>query len=318
MEIPQEEFSQTESSGYGLEIPEIFKSIAEAHEFFEYQSRKCVYEYHRILKRVPPEVLEATSDVLLQEYAFLLEKFTASLNRFEQSRGSSLTKKEWMGIKLLKIYQLRHTFLFGANNFKKTGVENWEIFTPIFEEIVSLAASIIEATYKIEPAHLVSLGSSAPEGDTTKLKPFFSLDNGVIIPLYDVATLCRDPILRRRAIRLLRSAPRREGIFDSQLFAIVAERVIAVEEAATTQVTGFNNDINNLEPLINNLVLDVAELGGLRRLTQWPGSSMPQRMEIQDVGPSTASSQPGAFSTSSLLLQPKPIRAAVQLELPPH
>jgi hypothetical protein len=254
--MPQEEFSRTEESSRPLETPETFNSIAEARDFFENQSRKCVHEYHRTLKRVPPDAVEATSNFLLQEYAFLLEKFTAAMTRFEQSRGSSLTNKERMGMKILKIYQLRHTFLFGAANFKRTGVENWDIFNPMFEEIVSLAASIVEiTTYETESAHSMSPGSSSPKGGTTRLKPSFSLDNGVIAPLYDVATLCRDPILRRRAVHLLRSARRREGVFNSQLCAIVAEKIIAVEEAAATQAEGFDDDINNLESLMKNMFL---------------------------------------------------------------
>lgn len=59
-----------------------------------------------------------------------------------------------------------------------------------------------------------------------------SLDNEVVTPLYEVATLCRDPIIRRKAMDLLRSGPRQEGVFDSYLCAMTAEQIIEIEEAA--------------------------------------------------------------------------------------
>lgn len=258
--MPPEALSQKtdEESVRPLQTPEIFTSIAEARDFFEDQVRRCVHEYHRALTSVPPDMVGATSDVLLRKYARLLDEITLARTRFEQSRGASLTNKERMGIKMLKIYQLRHTFLFGAGHFKTTGVENWETLNPIFEEIVSLAASIVETTtttttYETEDS---AQHSMSPGGTTTKpLKPSFSLDNGVIGPLYDVATLCRDPILRRRAVDLLRSAPRREGVFDSQLYAIVAEKIIAVEEAVAAAQADGVNDINDLKSLIKDVFL---------------------------------------------------------------
>jgi hypothetical protein len=64
---------------------------------------------------------------------------------------------------------------------------------------------------------------------TTK-QNLFSLDLGIIAPLYIVVSRCRDPAIRRRGLQLLASCNRREGIWDSTLSARVAERIIAIEE----------------------------------------------------------------------------------------
>lgn len=61
-------------------------------------------------------------------------------------------------------------------------------------------------------------------------KPVFSIDLGIITPLYIVVSRCRDPAIRRRGLQLLASCNRREGIWDSTLTARVAERIIAIEE----------------------------------------------------------------------------------------
>ncbi|OAA70446.1 Zn(2)-C6 fungal-type DNA-binding domain protein [Cordyceps fumosorosea ARSEF 2679] len=58
----------------------------------------------------------------------------------------------------------------------------------------------------------------------------FSLDLGYLIPTFFVATRCRDPSIRRRALRVLQSYPRHEGAWQSGPAAAIAERWIAVEE----------------------------------------------------------------------------------------
>ena len=68
---------------------------------------------------------------------------------------------------------------------------------------------------------------------TTK-QNLFSLDLGIIAPLYIVISRCRDPAIRRRGLQLLASCNRREGIWDSTLSARVAERIIAIEEDGAT------------------------------------------------------------------------------------
>ena len=64
----------------------------------------------------------------------------------------------------------------------------------------------------------------------------FSFDLGYMIPVYLTATRCRDPILRRRAVRLLHDHPRQEGVWESVAAAAVAARWIAVEEEGLGEV----------------------------------------------------------------------------------
>lgn len=53
--------------------------------------------------------------------------------------------------------------------------------------------------------------------------PVFSLDTGIVLPLYFVATKCRYPTIRRKSIALLKSTPRQEGVLNSMLTGRVAE-----------------------------------------------------------------------------------------------
>ncbi|KKY27451.1 putative transcription factor cys6 [Phaeomoniella chlamydospora] len=59
----------------------------------------------------------------------------------------------------------------------------------------------------------------------------FSLELGTTVPLFTVATKCRDPLLRRRSIMLLRN-PRQEGLWYSPAASKVAERIMQIEEGS--------------------------------------------------------------------------------------
>ncbi|KAE8443428.1 hypothetical protein EG329_001910 [Mollisiaceae sp. DMI_Dod_QoI] len=58
----------------------------------------------------------------------------------------------------------------------------------------------------------------------------FSFDLQSVWPLDVIAKKCRNPRMRRRAIQLLKNKPRREGMWDSIVAALVCEWVVNVEE----------------------------------------------------------------------------------------
>lgn len=104
---------------------------------------------------------------------------------------------------------------------KRPGVDNqmlWDGYTESFNQAVSIAESLLQKS------------SSQSSDPSARHRPFFTLDIGVVGPLYDIAHRCRDPFVRRRAIHLLYTYPRQEGMWDSVLVARVAERVMAIEE----------------------------------------------------------------------------------------
>ena len=70
------------------------------------------------------------------------------------------------------------------------------------------------------------------------IKASFALDLGIVPPLFVVATKCRDRKLRRDAIRLLLSSPRREGMWDSILSGRVAQWIMEIEEEGLSHYEG--------------------------------------------------------------------------------
>jgi hypothetical protein len=75
------------------------------------------------------------------------------------------------------------------------------------------------------------------------IKQTFTVTHGVVTPLYMVCTRCRDPTIRRRALRILQTCNRKEGIWDSAQSALVAERIIQIEETAAG---GFVTDASHI------------------------------------------------------------------------
>jgi hypothetical protein len=74
----------------------------------------------------------------------------------------------------------------------------YDFFLPEFCQIISL----------IEEVYCYRFFSSEKRLE-------YRFDGGFVPPLFLAATKCRDRGVRRRAIRLLRAAPMREGVFDS-------------------------------------------------------------------------------------------------------
>ena len=90
----------------------------------------------------------------------------------------------------------------------------YDNYTSSFEHVIDLAAQVVYLT-------------NAQNNGTP---PVFQFEIGVIPPLYMAARKCRDPTLRRRAIELLRQAPKQEGLWDSAQMVVVAERIVEIEE----------------------------------------------------------------------------------------
>ncbi len=94
------------------------------------------------------------------------------------------------------------------------------------------------------------------DGDGT-VKRVLCLDAGIVLPLYFVATKCRVRRIRWKAIELLRRAKRQEGLWNSVLTALVAERVIRIEEEGL----GSDEELVTRENRVRGVILglDVEE-----------------------------------------------------------
>jgi hypothetical protein len=64
----------------------------------------------------------------------------------------------------------------------------------------------------------------------------FEFEFGMIAPLFVIACHCRDPALRRKAIRLMRYLHRTEGAWDTCSAGKIAEGIMEIEERGLTVI----------------------------------------------------------------------------------
>jgi hypothetical protein len=118
--------------------------------------------------------------------------------------------------------KLKRTFTFICFSIDTSRLEDetqWDNFKPQFESMME-DVEVIMRTRNSKP------------------KRVFTLDGPVLVPLYFLATKCRYPILRRRAIALLKDEERQEGIWNSRAMAKVAERIMEIEEREGRGISG--------------------------------------------------------------------------------
>lgn len=136
----------------------------------------------------------------------------AKMHRLISRTGSGMSVSERRETTMLRIKQaLLHVKASTVLDAYETSYDDYDAD---FLEIVTLSESLQNN----------SAWSSSPSQGS------FSIELGYIYPLYFTALRCRDRGIRRRALCLLRAAPREEGIWNSAMTARIAHEVIAIEE----------------------------------------------------------------------------------------
>jgi hypothetical protein len=149
-----------------------------------------------------------------------IEEWDEAMNALLLS--DSMSKRDIDAAKVLRIHQMIMRIWLGTCC---NAEECWtDRYMPEFEAAVTLGESI-----------MANLGTFE---ERQKYSTTFLFDMEVVSPLYFVGIKCRHPQLRRRAISMLRSSQRREGLWDSDMAAAIAERIAELEEANLSVLDG--------------------------------------------------------------------------------
>ncbi|KAK5111186.1 hypothetical protein LTR85_012235 [Meristemomyces frigidus] len=197
-----------------LVVPE-FKTVVEARTSLVDLVRWLLLVAHSIGDPV------MASAVSVQRHETEMTKSAAQLDIWRERFESLLIHNETTFAPPCSIAMLRiwHT---GATALVEGGCigseARWDKVQHLFADIVLLAGAIIREICKVDRAS-------------------FSVEMGYIDPLWLTASRCRDPHIRREAVRLLRACQRQEGMWESMAAAAVAQRWIDVEEEGLPYVT---------------------------------------------------------------------------------
>ena len=135
------------------------------------------------------------------------------LQRWEHQFDDVVNRSESPSELVLLHLRLWHTFAILLVKAESYGPEmRYDAFMTDFEGIISCAEKMAK-----------TLQSSAQPR-------MYSFEIGYLIPLHFAATRCRDPVMRRRAIAVMRNYWRQEGLFLSVAAAAVATGWMDAEE----------------------------------------------------------------------------------------
>lgn len=190
-------------------MPSLFRDIEEARDCLN--SCMC-YLYHKMLvarfQSLANVAIQSPHDDISSQHVNPLEKWLQYFQCFMVARKHKFSALEEKAALLLEIQHTTASILASAAAF------GGELIFDSFEEAFS---------------HIIALTSQVSFADPD-LSLFPAFDMGVLPHLYFAASRCRDHMIRRQALQLLRQGPRQEGIWNREMLANIAERLINMEE----------------------------------------------------------------------------------------
>ncbi|KAL4945298.1 hypothetical protein BDV06DRAFT_39474 [Aspergillus oleicola] len=220
----------TPSSSSGAPLP--FTDMNEARNHLDQQMTKALLFIRSVgIMREARDpgtqlALEAEQESLRLELLAWRQSHDKLLSRL----GPKLSPCDLCASYLLRIYY--HTALLWVLNVLERTEDGYDRYTSDFESVVNLAEEVLR------------LNTLQAANDPTTV--IFSLEGEIIAPLYYASCRCRHPAIRRRALNILFTYSKREGMWDAQLYARVAKLVIDVEESQCLAPPISERDIGTL------------------------------------------------------------------------
>lgn len=194
-----------------LEPATIFLSIPDAHAYVERLSHNTL-AFHQSVELRPPTT-DARLEEIVARHGVLCRALLSSQNALDELSASLNQTPEDKGITLLRLHQTLIT-----TRLRLDVVLHPEQREIAFDDLESLLEEMLEYCE-------ILCKSEGPR------KPTCSSGLGIITPLHTIAARCRNPRIRRRAVRLLLESQRKECLWDSTLTGKVAMQTMEIEEA---------------------------------------------------------------------------------------
>ncbi|KAJ5273586.1 hypothetical protein N7478_008711 [Penicillium angulare] len=211
-------------------IPYTFSSVLESRQTLDdllnrvHCLKRHYYDIRASQRTTSDASMLETQQKIQTDLSLWRKAFNISLTRLE----SEATRQEKCGYLLLRIYHEMATVMAAVC------LSDDEM---IFDSYTENFVAILSGFRDIWNFWITSLGFQAQEIEDILNAPEascsshgFTVEPGFIPPVYYAALKCRIPQIRRGAIRILRSAPHREGVWNGPLLAHVLDEVVEIEE----------------------------------------------------------------------------------------
>ncbi|KAG8672461.1 hypothetical protein FPOAC1_005734 [Fusarium poae] len=187
-----------------------FSTLQEAHESLV-KLQSWLYSFIDRNVDFHDAGIEFLSSVVLDEKAALVTAYNSWSYAFENSQ---LTEKHNDDIVYGRRFLLVHFRICQMIVDSKFPI-NEEVFgaspNPAAHRILDLAETLLDYTTKL---------NSSPNATQTPRRNF-SLESGVVAPLFALAFKCSDESVATRAAHMLSMSQRREGLYDAQTMAMI-------------------------------------------------------------------------------------------------
>jgi hypothetical protein len=197
-------------------MPFVFSSIVEARRFMDHLAYVYVAE-----NCDHPNFAPSDNDIrpgVGSQWTSILFRWGQAFERFIH-QNSTLSTPDHREIQILQLRYTHYSISLDVSASDGASEMIWDNYLSRYKRIVSLADLICS-----------NPGSNQSQS-------VFSVGRSLVAPLYDAARRCRDPYLRRRAVRILHEHPQREGMWDGRVVALVAERCVSLEEEGLDSIS---------------------------------------------------------------------------------
>jgi len=206
------------AAGYNAEIPQTFTSLEEARNALdhiranEFRRMESVDRSDQAQVSLMLELVRSVALIKLWQWKKAFEDFCKRQTEKGRERSTAFQNT----VNILKVQKILMGITLGVSQARAMVDECiWDLYTAEFEELTKVAEAVIVVR---------------ENGKGGKVGRVLCLDVGIVLPLFYVATRCRNRKIRWKAVELMRRTERQEGLWNSILFAKAAERCIEIEE----------------------------------------------------------------------------------------
>lgn len=196
-------------------------TMTEARDYVDRMFNRVMFLIQRVGIRASAEqILQIETELRLLKLQINIGN--SAFDTFIRSQSATLPPREQGAIAMLRVHRiLIDIFLHILPLWQTHGELVWDEVEAQMSQIVTFAAIVMDSKISLSPRR--GGGRKGVSG----------FDFGVVQPLFMVAQKCRDPALRRRALKLMLQYPCRHGLWDSYLAGRVAWEYINLEETTT-------------------------------------------------------------------------------------
>ena len=207
------------------EIPENFETADQARDYFNFCIATIFCQSRTAATKLTTEQcsMENYMDLYkpFQEAVLYFDQWRKAFKKFLGTNALKLTGESARYCIVMDIQQLATQIIIPSHSFR-TQLE-YDSYTPFFEKIIERMSYLIDTKAQ------------------QKIHHYPKFDIGLIPAMFLTAIRCRHPSIRRNAIALLRRGPRQEGVWNSDMMACVAERVLEIEEIGLAEPKQCND-----------------------------------------------------------------------------